>query len=198
MFWKWKITLVRGTLSKVAFVTSAISIVTLLREEQFPVIIRFWRYKMQRCSVKLLKFCGKHSHPFVNPQQVVSENRIWMSVSKYILVEIFHNNWSFQSCWMFPCSWINPASNLRFYSPLDHISIWFSAFRQVVSIANINWEVSNTNEILVLIQLKPNSRCSLSMDLFQMFFLVRLFKQNSKYKVLRASLGGVSADSLLT
>lgn len=41
VFWKWKITLVRGTLSKVAFVTSAISIVTLLREEQFPVIVRF-------------------------------------------------------------------------------------------------------------------------------------------------------------
>lgn len=70
-----------------------------------------------------------------------------------VLVKIFHNNWSFQSCRVLPCSWINPASNPTFYSPFDQIPIRFSAFRQLVSIANINWEASNANEILVLIQL---------------------------------------------
>lgn len=60
----------------------------------------------------------------------------------------------------------------------------------MVSIANINGEVSNTNEIFVLIQLNQIPVVILEWIFSKCSLLVRLFKQISKYKFLRASLGG--------
>lgn len=130
--------LVRGTLSKVVIVTSAISSITFIREELNPVIIRFWRYRMQRCSAKLLKYWGQFFcilPPLCEPLTSVkcfwklgfefrSQNIFWLKFSK-----ITHH---FRDVGCFPALGVILHQTLPFIlhliiSPFDsqHLDSWF-------------------------------------------------------------------------